>query len=351
MNVSGEISGIRLTGDVHGHLFNLCAVELLDLSHHAYVIGGDKVDCNALSAKPATATDPVDVILTVGRQVIVDDEGHLLHVNATGKKVSGDQDARRTRAKLLHDHVTLALLHIAVHSGHGEVAACELVREPVDLSPRVAEDNGLGDGYSLVQVAQRVQLPVLFLDCNIELLNTFESELGLLDENADWVAHELRGDLEDVLWHGGGEQNHLGRLGKQLENIVDLLGEAARQHLVGLVENEHLHGISLEEAALDHVLDTAGGSNDDLWAVLESLHVVTNARASNAGVAVNAHEVTDGNHNLLNLLCQFAGRGKDECLAGLELGVDILEGGDGKCSGLSSARLSLCDNIATCYQC
>lgn len=109
-----------------------------------------------------------------------------------------------------------------------------------------------------------------------------------------------------------------------MENIVDLLGETAlmepvskgsyeltdgrrtnRKHFIGLVKNKHLHAVSLKEASLDHVLDTAGRANDNLRAVLKSLHVVTNAGATNASMAFDAHEVTNGNHHLLDLLGKF----------------------------------------------
>jgi hypothetical protein len=36
---------------------------------------------------------PVDVQLTVVGQIIVDDKGHLLHVNTTSPNVGGDQDS------------------------------------------------------------------------------------------------------------------------------------------------------------------------------------------------------------------------------------------------------------------
>ena len=45
--------------------------------------------------------------------------------------------------------------------GHGEVAGVHLLGEPVHLPPGVEEDDRLGDGQGLVQVAQRVQLPLL----------------------------------------------------------------------------------------------------------------------------------------------------------------------------------------------
>ena len=66
---------------------------------------------------------PVNVILAIGGQVVVDYEGDLLHVDASGEKVGSDEDAGRTGAELAHNHVPLLLVHIAVLGGvGGEVA-------------------------------------------------------------------------------------------------------------------------------------------------------------------------------------------------------------------------------------
>lgn len=118
-----------------------------------------------------------------------------------------------------------------------------------------------------------------------------------------------------------------------------------RKHLVGLVEDEHLHAVGLEEATLDHVVDTAGSTDDDLGAVLEGLHVITDAGAANAGVALNVHEVTDGDDDLLDLLSQLTGGSEDQGLALLQAGVDLLEDRDGEGGGLAGTRLGLSDNV------
>lgn len=325
----------------------MSAVELLDLTHHADILGGDEVDGNTLTTETTTTTDSVDVVLTVGGQVVVDDKGHLLDIDTTGQQIGGDQDTGRTRSELLHNQVTLGLVHVSMHGGDSEVTGSELVGEPVDLSAGVAENDSLGDGNSLVQVGQSVQLPVLLLNGNVELLDTLEGQLGLLDQDTDGVAHELGGNLENVLGHGGGKKDDLGGLRKELEDVVDLLSETARKHLIGLIENEHLHGIGLQETTLDHVVDTTGSTDNDLRAVLESLHVVANAGTTNAGVALDAHEVTDSDDDLLDLLGQLTGRGENEGLALLEVGVDLLEDGDGESGGLSGTGLSLSNNIVT----
>ena len=297
---------------------------MFDLTHHAHVVGGDEVDGDTFPAESAATTDTMDVVLAICREVVVDDKGDLLHINTTGEQVSGDEHTRRAGSELLHDDIALCLVHIAVHGGDGEVASSKLVGEPVDLSTGVAEDDGLGDGDGLIQIGQCIQFPLFFLDCDVELLDTFKGELILLDENADWVAHELGGNFKDVLRHGGGKQDDLGGLRKELEDVVDLLGETARQHLVGLVEHEHLHAVSPEHAALNHVLDAAGCADHHLWAILERLHIISYAGTTNTGVALDTHEIADGDDDFLDLLCEFAGGGEDQSLAGLDVRVDLL---------------------------
>lgn len=64
-------------------------------------------------------------------------------------------------------------------------------------------------------------------------------------------------------------------------------------------------------------------------------------------MALNVHEVTDGNNDLLDLLSQFTGWCKDQSLALLDVGVKLLEDGDGEGGGLSGTRLSLGNNVVT----
>lgn len=92
-------------------------------------------------------------------------------------------------------------------------------------------------------------------------------------------------------------------------------------------------------------MDTTRRTDNDLGAVLQSLHVVTNAGTANAGVALNVHEVTDGNNDLLNLLSKLTGGGEDQSLALLQAGVDLLKNGDGESGSLAGTRLGLRNDI------
>merc|ERR1712061_665942 len=67
---------------IHGHFFDLRVVIALDVLHRAHVVVRDKVDRHASPPKSTTATDAMQVILHVRRQIIVDDQRNLLHIDA-----------------------------------------------------------------------------------------------------------------------------------------------------------------------------------------------------------------------------------------------------------------------------
>lgn len=56
-------------------------------------------------------------------------------------------------------------------SRDGEVSSVHLLRQPVDFSPGVQEDHGLGDGQRLVQITQSVQLPFLEAETDVTLMS------------------------------------------------------------------------------------------------------------------------------------------------------------------------------------
>ena len=299
------------------------SLESLNLPHHLDVVLGDKVDGDTLTTETTATTDAVDVVLLGGGQVVVDDQRHLLDVDTTCEQVGGDEDTGRAGSELLHDDLALALVHLAVHGRDGELALVQLLGEPVDLAAGRAEDDSLGDGDGLVQVAQGVELPLLLLDGNVELADTLEGELVTLDEDTDGVAHELLGDFEHVGGHGGGEEDDLGVGGEELEDIVDRVFETGREHLVGLVETEHLDGVGAESTAVDHVEHTTGGADDDVGAFLELGHVLADGGAADTGMALDVEVVAEGNDDLLDLLSELTGGRENERLGLLDCGVDL----------------------------
>jgi hypothetical protein len=111
VNVRGRLDQV---GDVHRHLVDASVVELFYVVQRALIVVSDKVDGDALAAKTAAATDSVDVVFPVGREVVVDDERDLLDVDSAGEQVGGDEDTGGAGAELTHDDITLLLVHVSV---------------------------------------------------------------------------------------------------------------------------------------------------------------------------------------------------------------------------------------------
>ena len=282
----------------------------------------------------------MDAVLAVGGQVIVDNQGYLLDINSSGEQVGGDEDTGGARAELTHNEVTLLLVHVSVHRADREVLLRHVLGEPVHLSAGVAVDDRLGDGQGRIQVTEGVELPLLLLDGNVELLDTLQSKLVLLHQNAHGVAHELGGHLQHVKGHRGGEDGTLDGFRKKFEDVVDLLFKSTRKHLIGLIEHEELDGIELQRAALDHIEGTSRSAHHNVDSVLESADVVPDGGSSHTRVDLDVHEVAERSDDLDDLLGELASGRQDEGLALPETRIDALQNTNRKGGSLTSTYKS-----------
>ena len=132
-------------------------------------------------------------------------------------------------------HLSLLLLHVSVEGGDSEALSSHLLSESLDTTTSVAEDHSLGDVHGVVKIAQGVEFEFLKykkyictsihnhnlqVEClwkithvlhhvHVELADTLEGELLLLDEDSDRIAHEARSHLQNLDRHCGGEEHHL----------------------------------------------------------------------------------------------------------------------------------------------
>lgn len=92
-------------------------------------------------------------------------------------------------------------------------------------------------------------------------------------------------------------------------------------------------------------MDTTRSTDNNLRTLFQGVHIITDAGTTNAGVALDVHEISDGNNDLLDLLSQLTGGSENQGLALLDVRVKLLENRDGESGSLSGTRLGLCDNI------
>lgn len=73
--------------------------------------------------------------------------------------------------------------------------------------------------------------------------------------------------------------------GQELEDVINLVLESARQHLVSLVEHEHPDGVGTQGATAQHIVHAAGRANDNMNTTLQDPGVLADAGAANTCVA------------------------------------------------------------------
>jgi hypothetical protein len=201
-----------------------------------------------------------------------------------------------------------------MHDGNTEVVLLHLVSQFNNSLFGVAIDQSLVDIEVTVEIEEDVHLPLFLFYGDIVLLDTFEGELLILDQDLGGIAHKVLGQLQDVHRHGSREEGNLDLAREILEDVLDLLLETTREHLVGLVENEDLKVVALEETLLHHVVDTAWGADNDVNALLENLDLIADDGATDASVNLDADELTDLLDDEGDLLGELSGGGNNKSL-------------------------------------
>mmetsp|Transcript_31888 Transcript_31888/g.51287 ORF Transcript_31888/g.51287 Transcript_31888/m.51287 type:complete len:267 (+) Transcript_31888:357-1157(+) len=266
----------------------------------------------------------MDIVFTVAREVVVDDKGDLLNVDTTGEEVGGDENPRRSRAEFFHDCGTLFGTHFSMHGADGVITLLHFVREPVDFTTCVTVDDGLCDGEGVIKVAKSLELPILFFDSDIKLLDTVEGYGGPLHENTHRLTHESFRYFKNFIGHGGREQANLNLGGHLLEDVVDLVAETSREHLICLVENKCVYLVYFDGPSTNHIKDTPWSTDNELDTLAEDVHIFADRGTADAYVGGDIQIVSKSASYLLDLLSQLAGGCQNEGLGSMLLKLDLL---------------------------
>jgi hypothetical protein len=120
----------------------------------------DESESSASATETSRATDPVEVGLIIRTSsgqvgdVIVDNHGDGLHVNAAREDVGGDEDLGFASAEPVEDCVTLSAIEGSGQSGDLVAVGCHAA---LDFGGGVAaldEDDGGSDGHQTVKLEQ-----------------------------------------------------------------------------------------------------------------------------------------------------------------------------------------------------
>ena len=126
------------------------------------------------------------------------------------------------------------------------------------------------------------------------------------------------------------------RFGEEFKDVVNLILESTRKHLICLIEEKLADAVKTECPTVDHIIDTTGSSDNNVDTILKGADIVTDSSSSDTSMDLNIHEVSKSDNNLLNLLSQLTGGSEDKTLTST---ISLVE--SGKSSNCESCGFSL----------
>ena len=182
-----------------------------------------------------------------------------------------------------------------------------------------------------------------------DLVDRLDRQRRGLDLHVHGLVEVAVGELADRRRHGGREEQRLAARRRLLEDPLDVLHEAEREHLVGLVEHDVAGVRELQPAAADQVHHAAGRADHDLRALAQLHGLLGDRLAAEDGDDLDALELRERAQRLRDLDAELARGREHEHLDVLGRLVDLLDGRQPEGRGLAAAGLRLADDVAAAH--
>ena len=200
----------------------------------------------------------MDIILVVLRNIIVENNIHVVHVYTSRSYVRRDKYFYGAVSEFLHYFVPLGLLKVSVESLSEIAPSLKLFHDLVDTFFRIAENNGQFRRIHIYYTAEGVRLG-LFLHVKIRLLNAWNGEFLPCDLYIFGLVHIPSGKVKDLLAHGGGEHYRLSFIGDFEHYCLNIVPEPHIKHFIGLIKHNVFYGAHLESMP-SHMIHYSSGS-------------------------------------------------------------------------------------------
>ncbi|KAE9539332.1 hypothetical protein AGLY_004584 [Aphis glycines] len=200
------------------------------ISSTSFVVFGDKINGDSFTTETARTSNPVNIVFTIGRQIVIDDQRNLLYINASSQQISVNHSTLR---RVLQKITAWVILRVSYKSH------------------RVSNFHS-----SLLMT----------------IIQTFQCQFFLLNKNAYWITHEMSAHIQNVLGHCSRQQNDLNIFFEELEHLFNLIFETSRQHFISFQschkhgqEFQQLHGIQYPAYACHHEPNSRVGAKISAW--------------------------------------------------------------------------------------
>jgi len=332
-------------GERDRRVLQLEVVEVAELAR------SDEADRLTGTARATGATGAVNVALGVLGERVVEDVADVRDVDATARDVGRDEKAQSTFAHPAEHALARRLGQVRRQRLGGEAFALQHRRDEVDLFAGVAEHQrrcGLFDRDDVEQIAglHRARHRV------VGVVDRRSGDVVTGEAQRDRRAHVATRDAFDLGRHRRGEQRRLPLARAGLEDRVDVLEEAHREHLVGLVEDDHAHARQIERFSANVIEHATGCADDGVHAGAKRRELGLHRSAAVDRQRYELAVACEPGQLVADLLRELARRReRDE----LHAGLGRVAGLEACCqprhterSGLAGAGLRLHEHVVTC---
>ncbi len=315
--------------------------------HLPALVGQHQGDHGAGLPRAGGAAAAVQVVLVVGRRVDVHHQVQVVHVDAAGGDIGGDQGGDVAVLELLQHPVALRLGLAAVQRGRADAVGEQLLGQLVGGVLGVHEhDHPALAGRDLHGHGALVGVG----DIEHMVLHGGDGAGRGIHRMGDRVGEEAADQAVHVAVQGGREQHRLAVRADLLQQIGDLRQEAHVGHLVGLVQDADGHPVQPGVAAVDQVLQPARGGDQHLDAAAQRTGLAADGHAADHRGQPQVHGGGVGGERVGDLLRQLAGRHQHQ--GQRRLGLGTAAGGTGQQGqaegqGLAGAGAAAAEDVAS----
>ena len=289
--------------------------ELKKLTDDTTVATVEESSGNTSVSGTTGTTDAVNIVINIGREIVVDDVGDVGNIQTTSSDSSSDQNGAATVAEHLQSALTLTLSAVTVNGSGGEVLVDQEVGQRISHALGFNEDKGETTGVGVKNVEKDGALVNILNVLNL-LGDVLRGGTDTTDGQEDVVLEEIAGEDLDVAGESGREHESLALvdLGHvlTLNDAANLGLETHVKHAISLIKDKVLDVAEGDTATLDEIDKTTRSSDKKIAAALNLAKLradigttVDNARTDPRTVGELASLVVD-------LRDQLTGGSKDE---------------------------------------
>ncbi len=298
-----ETSGVVGLGDL--------AHEPLDVEVLVQLLLGHEGDGPAELARAARATDAVDVVVRLRRDVEVNHITDARDVDAAREHVGRHEDVGVARAEVAEGALALVLAAVAVDRRGGDPRLPQAPADRVRAVLTAGEHDDAGRAFFFEEIGQQ-RVFRLRRDGQDVLLDRVRGARHRGDLHARRIVDQV-GDLAHrLVIERRGEQQRLARRRGLANDTSHRRQKPHVEHAVRLVEHEDADLVEVAGTLLDEVDQAPRRGDENVAAMLEGRDLRLVADAADNGQRDVARDVRDLRGDLVDLLGELARRGDDE---------------------------------------